>query len=217
MNRRRRARPERASGGRCADQGQPRQVRGASARSWSARSSAPTCSARASTRRWRRSSASRSTSACASASRSRSAPLPRRCTTCSSRSRSCSSSATTCRSTSSRRILTITGYSVNDTIVIFDRVRENLRSKRRDSLEKVVNESVNQTLSRTVITAGTTFLAVLVALPVRRRGARRLRVHDAGRHHQRHLFDDFHRGGDRDHPWQPAGQGPSAAGTRKAS
>ena len=58
-------------------------------------------------------------------------------------------------------ILTITGYSVNDTIVIFDRVRENLRSKRRDSLEKVVNLSVNQTLSRTIITAGTTFLAVL--------------------------------------------------------
>jgi preprotein translocase subunit SecF len=58
-------------------------------------------------------------------------------------------------------ILTITGYSVNDTIVIFDRVRENLRTKRRDSLETVVNQSVNQTLSRTVITAGTTFLAVL--------------------------------------------------------
>jgi preprotein translocase subunit SecF len=58
-------------------------------------------------------------------------------------------------------ILTITGYSVNDTIVIFDRVRENQRTKRRESLEKVVNESVNQTLSRTIITAGTTFLAVL--------------------------------------------------------
>ncbi|MBI4886608.1 MAG: protein translocase subunit SecF [Acidobacteria bacterium] len=58
-------------------------------------------------------------------------------------------------------ILTITGYSVNDTIVIFDRVRENLRSMRRDSLEQVVNTSVNQTLARTVITAGTTFLAVL--------------------------------------------------------
>jgi preprotein translocase subunit SecF len=58
-------------------------------------------------------------------------------------------------------LLTITGYSVNDTIVIFDRVRENLRTKRRDSLENVVNQSVNQTLSRTVITAGTTFLAVL--------------------------------------------------------
>ena len=58
-------------------------------------------------------------------------------------------------------ILTITGYSVNDTIVIFDRVRENLRTKRREPLEQVVNASVNQTLSRTVITAGTTFLAVL--------------------------------------------------------
>lgn len=58
-------------------------------------------------------------------------------------------------------LLTITGYSVNDTIVIFDRVRENRRSNRREPLEKVVNDSVNQTLSRTVITAGTTFLAVL--------------------------------------------------------
>lgn len=58
-------------------------------------------------------------------------------------------------------ILTITGYSVNDTIVIFDRVRENMRRGRRENLEKVVNESVNQTLSRTIITAGTTFLAVL--------------------------------------------------------
>jgi preprotein translocase subunit SecF len=58
-------------------------------------------------------------------------------------------------------ILTITGYSVNDTIVIFDRVRENLRSRRRDPLDTVVNGSVNQTLSRTIITAGTTFLSVL--------------------------------------------------------
>ena len=58
-------------------------------------------------------------------------------------------------------ILTITGYSVNDTIVIFDRVRENMRSMRKDSLETVVNTSVNQTLSRTLITAGTTFLSVL--------------------------------------------------------
>ena len=58
-------------------------------------------------------------------------------------------------------ILTITGYSVNDTIVIFDRVRENMRSAKRESLETVVNTSVNQTLSRTIITAGTTFLSVL--------------------------------------------------------
>jgi preprotein translocase subunit SecF len=58
-------------------------------------------------------------------------------------------------------LLTITGYSVNDTIVIFDRVRENMRSRRRDSLDHVVNVSVNQTLSRTIITAGTTFISVL--------------------------------------------------------
>ena len=58
-------------------------------------------------------------------------------------------------------LLTITGYSVNDTIVIFDRVRENLRSLRRDSLDHIVNVSVNQTLARTVITSGTTFVSVL--------------------------------------------------------
>ena len=58
-------------------------------------------------------------------------------------------------------LLTITGYSVNDTIVIFDRVRENLRSMRRDRLELVVNKSVNQTLVRTVITSATTTFAVL--------------------------------------------------------
>ena len=58
-------------------------------------------------------------------------------------------------------LLTITGYSVNDTIVIFDRVRENLRAMRRDSLDRVVNVSVNQTLARTVITSGTTFVSVM--------------------------------------------------------
>ncbi|MEZ5319761.1 MAG: protein translocase subunit SecF [Vicinamibacterales bacterium] len=58
-------------------------------------------------------------------------------------------------------LLTITGYSVNDTIVIFDRVRENQRMMRREPLESVVNTSVNQTLSRTIITSGTTFLTVL--------------------------------------------------------
>jgi preprotein translocase subunit SecF len=58
-------------------------------------------------------------------------------------------------------LLTITGYSVNDTIVIFDRVRENMRSMRRDNLTNIVNVAVNQTLSRTVITAGTTLLSVI--------------------------------------------------------
>ena len=58
-------------------------------------------------------------------------------------------------------ILTVSGYSTNDTIVIFDRVRENLRGMRRDSLMEVVNRSVNQTLGRTVLTAGTTLLSAV--------------------------------------------------------
>ncbi len=58
-------------------------------------------------------------------------------------------------------MLTITGYSVNDTIVVFDRVRENLRQARRDSLETLVNASINETLSRTLITSGTTTFAAL--------------------------------------------------------
>jgi preprotein translocase subunit SecF len=58
-------------------------------------------------------------------------------------------------------LLTITGYSVNDTIVIFDRVRENMRGMRRDNLSHIVNTAVNQTLSRTIITAGTTLLSVI--------------------------------------------------------
>ena len=58
-------------------------------------------------------------------------------------------------------ILTIAGYSVNDTVVVFDRVRETQRLARCDGLETVVNRAVNQTLSRTIITAGTSLLAVL--------------------------------------------------------
>ena len=58
-------------------------------------------------------------------------------------------------------LLTITGYSVNDTIVVFDRVRENQRLMRRAPVSEMINRAVNQTLSRTIITAGTTFLAVL--------------------------------------------------------
>jgi preprotein translocase SecF subunit len=57
-------------------------------------------------------------------------------------------------------LLFTTGYSVNDTIVIFDRVRENLRKMRREPLEKVVNISINHTLTRTLITSLTTFVAV---------------------------------------------------------
>ena len=58
-------------------------------------------------------------------------------------------------------ILTLVGYSMNDTIVVFDRIRENLRLSRREPLADVVNRSINQTLSRTVLTSGLTFLTVL--------------------------------------------------------
>ncbi|HEX6739505.1 MAG TPA: protein translocase subunit SecF [Vicinamibacteria bacterium] len=58
-------------------------------------------------------------------------------------------------------LLTLVGYSVNDTIVIFDRARENLRQKRKDGLAKILNDSLNQTLSRTLLSNGTTFLSVL--------------------------------------------------------
>jgi len=58
-------------------------------------------------------------------------------------------------------ILTLVGYSMNDTIVVFDRIRENLRISRREALPDLVNRSINQTLSRTVLTSGLTFLTVL--------------------------------------------------------
>jgi len=59
-------------------------------------------------------------------------------------------------------LLTLVGYSMNDTIVIFDRIRENNRLLRRERFADVVNKSINQTLSRTILTSGLTFLTVLV-------------------------------------------------------
>jgi len=58
-------------------------------------------------------------------------------------------------------LLTLVGYSVNDTVVVFDRVRENLRLNRGEELEKVMDASINQTLSRTIITSGTTLMVVI--------------------------------------------------------
>jgi len=58
-------------------------------------------------------------------------------------------------------LLTLVGYSMNDTIVIFDRIRENLKIMRREPLESLMNKSVNQTLSRTIMTSGLTFLTVI--------------------------------------------------------
>ena len=58
-------------------------------------------------------------------------------------------------------LLTLVGFSVNDTIVVFDRIRENRRLHRRDSLYKITNDAINETMSRTVITNGLVFLSVL--------------------------------------------------------
>jgi preprotein translocase subunit SecF len=58
-------------------------------------------------------------------------------------------------------LLTLVGYSMNDTIVVFDRIRENLKIMRREKLDVLINRSINQTLSRTILTSGLTFLTVL--------------------------------------------------------
>jgi preprotein translocase subunit SecF len=58
-------------------------------------------------------------------------------------------------------LLTLVGYSMNDTIVVFDRIRENLKLMKRESLGTIINLSINQTLSRTILTSGLTFLTAL--------------------------------------------------------
>jgi SecD/SecF fusion protein len=60
--------------------------------------------------------------------------------------------------------LTLVGYSVNDTVVIFDRIRENMRKNRREPLIVIMNKSINQTLSRTILTGGSTLLALAALL-----------------------------------------------------
>jgi preprotein translocase subunit SecF len=58
-------------------------------------------------------------------------------------------------------LLTIVGYSVNDTVIVCDRIRENMRKIRRESLETIINMSINETLSRTIITTGTAIMVLL--------------------------------------------------------
>jgi preprotein translocase subunit SecF len=58
-------------------------------------------------------------------------------------------------------LLTLVGYSMNDTVVVYDRIRENMKNNRRDPLPKIINDSINQTLSRTVMSSGLTFLVVV--------------------------------------------------------
>ena len=87
-------------------------------------------------------------------------------------------------------ILTLIGYSMNDTIVVFDRIRENLALSRRESLPDVVNRSINQTLTRTVISSGLTFLTVMSLFLFGGRGAARLLVRSGGRNRDRDVFLD---------------------------
>lgn len=61
-------------------------------------------------------------------------------------------------------LLTLAGYSINDTIVIFDRIRENMRARRKETLEELINRSLNETLSRTIITSLTVFIVLLSLL-----------------------------------------------------
>ena len=61
-------------------------------------------------------------------------------------------------------LLTIVGFSVNDTVVICDRIRENMRKIKRETLESIINISINETLSRTILTTGTTLLVLVVAV-----------------------------------------------------
>ena len=106
-------------------------------------------------------------------------------------------------------ILTVTGYSTNDTIVIFDRVRENMRSMRRESLNTVINASINQTLGRTIITGGLTLVSAVALFLFGGEVLRGFLVHDDGRRHHRNLFERVRGGGDRDllEPRARAGRG----------
>ena len=87
-------------------------------------------------------------------------------------------------------ILTLVGYSMNDTIVVFDRIRENIKLLRREKLADIVNKSINQTLSRTILTSGLTFLTVLSLYAVRRRSAARVLAGAGDRHPDRDLLLD---------------------------
>ena len=71
--------------------------------------------------------------------------------------------------TSIAAILTVVGYSINDTVVVYDRVRENLRKYKKMPIEQLLDLSMNQTLSRTILTGVTTLFALSFALSVRRR------------------------------------------------
>ena len=89
-------------------------------------------------------------------------------------------------------VLTIAGYSINDTIVVYDRIREGLASGRKGSIEQIMNESINQTLSRTILTSGVTLDSDPLPVFVWRSGPARLRAGDHHRGRRRHLLIHFY-------------------------
>ena len=113
-------------------------------------------------------------------------------------------------------LLTLVGYSMNDTIVVFDRIRENLKLMRRESLEGLINISVNQTLSRTVLTSGLTLLTALSLVPVRRRSAERIFFRAGLWDYRGNVFIRIYREPDPDILAEPPGFG-KAAGIRPAA
>ena len=101
--------------------------------------------------------------------------------------------------TSIAALLTILGYSLNDTVVIYDRIREMLRRYKKMPMPQLLNESINSTLSRSIITHVTVTLALAGAAAVRRPGHPQLhRRDDVRRGAGRHLHLDLHRGADPD-------------------
>ena len=114
-------------------------------------------------------------------------------------------------------ILTIVGFSVNDSIVIFDRVRENLAVNRTDSLFKITNDSINQTLSRTIITAGLVLLSVLALVLFGGEVLEELFACTACRRYARNILDDRYRQPDRDLVAEQARRRKGEAGKRAAA
>ena len=115
-------------------------------------------------------------------------------------------------------VLSMVGYSLNDTIIIFDRVRENLKKHKKEPFEQILNRSINETLPRSVLTHGTTLVVAARADHLRRRGHPAVRAGHVLRRVHRHVLVHLHRlagpHGDREALARAARQGPPGPGRR---
>ena len=91
-------------------------------------------------------------------------------------------------------LLTVIGYSVHDTIIVSDRIREDALKRRREALPEIMNRAINETLSRTILTPGVAIVVLIALLALGWADFAPLRIHLAGRVYNRHLFFDLHRG-----------------------